>query len=94
VIFTISGAALAPGMTRKTETGTVWLSHYLCPSLFFKNIKVWFLGSVKGIANLFITPPKVTKLGNTTMLEFGGALLKKTARLLFQKLKISRKTGR
>jgi hypothetical protein len=36
---------------------------------------------------LFITPPKVTKLGNNTMLEFGDALLQKKAAFTFPKAK-------
>jgi hypothetical protein len=40
-----------------------------------------FLSGLKGgIANLFIKPPKVTKLGNTTMLKFGYALFLKSSR--------------
>ncbi len=47
-----------------------------------------FFSSIKGaIANLFITPPKVTKLGNTTMLEFGYALLQKKTTFTFPKAK-------
>ena len=47
-----------------------------------------FFSSLKGfIANLFITPPKVTKLGNTTMLEFGKALLQKKLTFTFPKAK-------
>jgi hypothetical protein len=47
-----------------------------------------FISGVKGcIANLFITPPKVTKLGNTTMLEFGDALLQKKNTFTFPKAK-------
>jgi len=47
-----------------------------------------FFSRVKGaIANLFITPPKVTKLGNTTMLEFGYALLQKKTTFTFPKAK-------
>ena len=45
-----------------------------------------FFGFIKGaIANMFITPPKVTKLGNTTMLEFGDALLQKKPTFTFPK---------
>jgi len=44
--------------------------------------------SLKGfIANLFITPPEVTELGNTTMLEFGDALLQKKPEFTFPKAK-------
>ena len=47
-----------------------------------------FISSIKGcIANLFITPPKVTKFGNTTMLEFGDALLQKKTAFTFPKAK-------
>ena len=43
-----------------------------------------FLSSLKGkIANLLIKPPKVDKLGNTTMLEFGYALLQKNTAFTF-----------
>jgi hypothetical protein len=42
------------------------------------------LSSLKGkIANLLIKPPKVDKLGNTTMLEFGYALLQKNTAFTF-----------
>jgi len=45
-----------------------------------------FFSCIKGtIANLFITPPNVTKLGNTTMIEFGYALLQKNATFTFPK---------
>jgi hypothetical protein len=47
-----------------------------------------FLNRIKGaIANLFIKPPKVDKLGNTTMLEFGDALLQKNSMFTFPKAK-------
>jgi hypothetical protein len=43
-----------------------------------------FWSHVKGtIANLLITPPKVNKFGNTTMLEFGDALLQKKPTFTF-----------
>lgn len=46
------------------------------------------LSSLKGkIANLIIPPPKVDKLGNTTMLEFGYALLQKNEAFTFPKAK-------
>jgi hypothetical protein len=52
-----------------------------------------FWGRAKGmIANLFIVSPKVDRLGNTTMLEFGYALPKKMAGSPFRRLRISRKT--
>ncbi len=43
-----------------------------------------FFSSLKGaIANLFIMPPKVDKIGNTTMLKFGDALLQKQPAFTF-----------
>jgi len=54
-----------------------------------------FFSSIKGcIANLFITPPNVTKLGNTTMLEFGDALLQKNATFTFPRAKNLRENRR
>ena len=45
-------------------------------------------GAVKGaIANLFIRPPKVAKLGNETMLDFGRALLEQKSVFTFPKAK-------
>ena len=47
-----------------------------------------FWASIKGtIANLFIKPPKVDKLGNDTMLDFGHALLKQQSEFTFPKAK-------
>jgi hypothetical protein len=47
-----------------------------------------FFSNVKGtIANFIIAPPRVDKLGNTTMLEFGYALLQKKATFTFPKAK-------
>ncbi len=47
-----------------------------------------FYSGLKGtIANFFITPPQVDKLGNTTMLEFGYALLRKKTTFTFPKAK-------
>ncbi|OGP68545.1 MAG: hypothetical protein A2031_00140 [Deltaproteobacteria bacterium RBG_19FT_COMBO_43_11] len=47
-----------------------------------------FFSVLKGkIANLLIKPPKVDKLGNTTMLEFGYALLQKNTTFTFPKAK-------
>jgi hypothetical protein len=47
-----------------------------------------FWDGIKGaIANLFIRPPKVDKLGNDTMLEFGYALLKQKPEFTFPKAK-------
>jgi uncharacterized protein YdeI (BOF family) len=43
-----------------------------------------FFSSVKGvIANLFISPPEITKLGNDTMLNFGYALQKQKSAFTF-----------
>jgi hypothetical protein len=57
-------------------------------SIAKKSKPAGFFGSIKGaLANLFITPPKVTKLGNNTMLEFGDALLQKKAAFTFPKAK-------
>jgi hypothetical protein len=51
------------------------------------------ISGIKGcIANLFITPPKVTKVGNTTMLEFGDALLQKNTTFTFPKAKNIKET--
>ncbi|MDO8302836.1 MAG: hypothetical protein Q7T18_06320 [Sedimentisphaerales bacterium] len=47
-----------------------------------------YWGSIKGaIANLFISPTEVNKLGNETMLDFGHALLKKKPAFTFPKAK-------
>jgi hypothetical protein len=47
-----------------------------------------FFSGLKGaIANFFIKPTKVDKLGNTTMLEFGYALLQKKTTFTFPKAK-------
>ncbi len=47
-----------------------------------------FFSGLKGaIANIIIKPPAVTKLGNTTMLEFGYALLQKNTAFTFPKAK-------
>jgi hypothetical protein len=52
-----------------------------------------FWASIKGvIANLFIRPPKVDKLGNDTMLDFGYALLKQKSEFTFPKAKNIRET--
>ncbi|MDD5192022.1 MAG: hypothetical protein PHH54_01725 [Candidatus Nanoarchaeia archaeon] len=51
-----------------------------------------FLSGFKGfIANLFIKPPKVTELGNETMLNFGHELLEKKPTFTFPKAKNLRK---
>lgn len=45
-----------------------------------------FLAHVKGaIANLIIKPPKIDRLGNETMLNFGHAVLKKKPEFTFPK---------
>jgi len=55
-------------------------------SIAKKDESAGILGWVKGkVANLFIKPLKVTKLGNTTMLEFGDALLQKKPAFTFPK---------
>ena len=47
-----------------------------------------FFSRLKGaIANLFLEPTEVDKLGNTTMLEFGNALLQKKPTFTFPKAK-------
>jgi hypothetical protein len=53
-------------------------------SIAKKGKSAGFFGWIKGvIANLLIKPLKVTKLGNTTMLEFGEALLQKNTTFTF-----------
>jgi hypothetical protein len=52
-----------------------------------KGSEGFFSGLKAAIANLIIKPPKVTKLGNTTMLEFGYALLQKKPTFTFPKAK-------
>jgi len=57
-------------------------------SIAKKGESAGFFGWIKGtIANLFIKPPKVDKLGNVTMLEFGEALFKKNTTFIFPKAK-------
>jgi len=52
-----------------------------------------FWASIKGaIANLLIRPPKVDKLGNDTMLDFGYAMLKKEPEFTFPIAKNIRET--
>ena len=47
-----------------------------------------FVGTVKGvIANILIRPPKVAKLGNETMLDFGRALLEQKSAFTFPRAK-------
>jgi len=54
-----------------------------------------FWGSVKAvIANFFINPPEVTKLGNDTMLNFGYALLKQKPAFTFPRAKNLRENRR
>jgi hypothetical protein len=44
------------------------------------------MGRIKGaIANFFIEPPKISKIGNNTILNFGYALLKKNPSFTFPK---------
>ena len=47
----------------------------------------FFSGIAGAIANLFIKPPEVDRLGNDTMLNFGDALLKKKPTVTFPKAK-------
>jgi hypothetical protein len=50
-------------------------------------------GGIKGsIANWFLSPPKVAKIGNDTMLNFGDALLKEKPAFTFPKAKNIRQT--
>jgi len=57
-------------------------------SIAMKNQPAGFFGGIKGmLANFFIKPPKVTRLGNTTMLDFGKALLQKKSQFTFPKAK-------
>ena len=57
-------------------------------SIAKKSESAGFFGIIKGaIANFFIKPPKVDKLGNTTMLAFGDALLQKNPTFTFPKAK-------
>ncbi len=57
-------------------------------SIAKKGKSAGFFGWIKGtITNLFIKPPKVDKLGNTAMLEFGEALLQKNSTFTFPKAK-------
>jgi len=57
-------------------------------SIAKKSKSAGFFGRIKGaIANLFIKPPKVDTLGNTTMLEFGCALFQKKSTFTFPKAK-------
>jgi len=57
-------------------------------SISAKGGSTGFYSGLKGtIANFFITPPRVDKLGNTTMLEFGYALLQKKTTFTFPKAK-------
>jgi len=57
-------------------------------SISAKGGSAGFYSGLKGaIANFFITPPMVDKLGNTTMLAFGSALLQKKTMFTFPKAK-------
>ncbi|MFZ0034606.1 MAG: hypothetical protein WAK60_06430 [Sedimentisphaerales bacterium] len=54
-----------------------------------------YWGTVKAvIANFFISPPRVTKLGNDTMLNFGYTLLKQKPAFTFPRAKNLRKNRR
>ncbi len=45
-----------------------------------------YIGKIKGfIANFFIEPPKISRIGNDTMLDFGYALLKQKPSFTFPK---------
>jgi hypothetical protein len=53
-------------------------------SLARKNKRAGLFAGIKGaIANAFITPPEITKLGNDTMLNFGYAVLNKEPTFTF-----------
>ncbi|MGA2172206.1 MAG: hypothetical protein ABSG82_04225 [Sedimentisphaerales bacterium] len=52
-----------------------------------------FMGRIKGvIANWFIEPPRVSKIGNDTMLNFGYALMKEKPAFTFPRAKNLKKT--
>jgi hypothetical protein len=54
-----------------------------------------YWGSIKGmVANLFISPTEVDKLGNETMLDFGYALLKQKQAFTFPKAKHLKENSR
>jgi hypothetical protein len=64
-------------------------------SIAKKNESAGFFGMIKGvISNFFINPPKITNFGNTTMLEFGKALLQKNTTFTFPKAKNIKKKKR
>jgi len=53
-----------------------------------------YLGRIKGtIANFFLEPPAISKLGNDTMLNFGYAMLKEKPMFTFPKAKNIREPG-
>ena len=57
-------------------------------SIAKKSESAGFLGRIKGlIVNVFLRPTKVDKLGNTTMIEFGNALLQQDPTFTFPKAK-------
>ena len=71
---------------RKTE-GTPRMEIKIA-SIAKKNESAGFFGRIKGaIANMLIKPMKVNPLGNSTMLEFGEALLQKKPAFTFPKAK-------
>jgi hypothetical protein len=70
------------------KTGQIPRMGITIASIAKKGKSAGFFGSIKGaIANMFIKPPKVDKLGNTAMLEFGYALLQKNSMFTFPKAK-------
>jgi hypothetical protein len=77
---------------KKSETPRMGIE---IASLHKKTEDETFWGSVKAvIANLFMNPPKVTKLGNDTMLNFGYALLKQEPAFTFPRAKNLRENRR
>jgi hypothetical protein len=57
-------------------------------SISARGASAGFLSELKGvIANFFITPPKVDRLGNATMLAFGKALVQKKTTFTFPRAK-------
>jgi hypothetical protein len=77
---------------KKSETPRMGIE---IASLHKKTENESFWSSVKAvIANFFIHPPRVTKLGNDTMLNFGYALLKQKPAFTFPKAKNLRENRR
>ncbi len=70
---------------RRSETPRMGIE---IASLHKKTEDETYWGTVKAvIANFFINPPRVTKLGNDTMLNFGYAVLKQKPEFTFPKAK-------